>query len=264
MERPTARGRRNLLCFVEAAVRILAHAHTTYSEDGELTPQQLATLARGRGFQAVLLSDHFEHLTKERFDALVAECRSISECLMIPGYERSWGGYHVLALGVDQWFDDAGLPGWAAKVRGAGAITAMAHPGRYAYEIPEDVLAACDAVEVWNSKRGYDGGVGPNPRAYDLLGAGRRPLCGQDLHGVRHASSVALELDATRVDRACILDTIHQGRYRMANRLYGFDGTLPASARAVLTVVHAGRRPAINAAITIVKKLKRARRYPRT
>jgi hypothetical protein len=241
-------------------MRVLAHAHTMYSDDGELTPPQLADMAQRRGFHAVLLSDHFEHLTENKFYRLVAECRSIDNCLMIPGYERSWRGYHVLALGVDRWFDDPTLPAWAVRVRGAGAITAMAHPGRYAHEIPDDVLEACDAVEVWNSKRGYDGSIGPNPRAYDLLGGSRRPLCGQDLHGIRHASSVALELDATTIERASILDALRRGTYRMANRFYGFDGKLPASARAALAVIHAGRRPAINAAIRIVKRMKRARR----
>ena len=260
MGRSAARHRRNRFGAVATPMRVLAHAHTTYSADGELTPPELADLAAQRGFQAVLLSDHFEHLTQDRFQRLVAECRSIDNCLMIPGYERSWRGYHVLALGVEQWFDDPVLPAWAAKVRGARGITAMAHPGRYGHVIPGDILAACDGVEVWNSKRGYDGSIGPNPRAYDLLGGVRRPLCGQDLHGIRHASSVALELGATPVDRVCILDALRQGKYRMANRLYGFDGKLPTSARAALAVIHAGRGPAVKAAIRIVKRITRARR----
>jgi hypothetical protein len=241
-------------------VRVLAHAHTTYSGDGELTPQELATLAAQRGFQAVLISEHFEDLTAETFQRLVEECRSIRSCLLVPGYERSWRGYHVLALGVETWFDDPAPDRWAANVRRAGGFIAMAHPGRYRHEIPDDVLAICDAVEVWNSKRGYDGAVGPNPRAFKLLGGTRRPLCGQDLHGVRHASTVALDVDASLAERVCILDTLRQGRYRMTNGLYAFDGDLSALARALLSLFHAGRSPAIRAAERIVKRATRARR----
>jgi hypothetical protein len=242
-------------------VRVLAHAHTTYSGDGELRPQELADLAARRGFAAVLVSEHFEDLTAESFARLVAECRTISSCLMVPGYERDWRGYHVLAFGVQRWFDDASLERWAANVRADGGFLAMAHPGRYRHRIPDDILSVCDAVEVWNSKRGYDGAVGPNPRAYALLGGARLPICGQDLHGVRHASSVALEVGTSTRDRAVILEALRQGIYRMTNGLYAFDGDLSSPARHVLEVFHAGRTRLMSAAITIVRTARRARRH---
>jgi hypothetical protein len=240
-------------------VKVLAHAHTTYSGDGELTPRELAVVAARRGFRAVLLSDHFEDLTEASFSSLVDECHSITTCLMVPGYERSWRGYHVLALGVERWFDDANMESWAQKVRGAGGLTAMAHPGRYGHEIPGDILAICDAIEVWNSKRGYDGSVGPNPRAYGLLSGIRRPLCGQDLHGVRHASTVALDAQTSTLERGHILDAIRQGGYRMTNGLYAFDGKLSAPTRAFLALFHAGRTPAMHATMKLVKTARRAR-----
>lgn len=243
-------------------MRVLAHAHTTYSQDGELTPQQLADLARRRGFQAVLLSDHFEHLTGDSFSRLVEECRWIPHCLMVPGYERSWRGYHVLAFGVEEWLDDPDLERWSRKIRDAGGITAIAHPGRYRHQIPDDVLAACDAVEVWNSKFGYDGSIGPNPRAYHLLGGARKALCGQDLHGVRHASSVALDIAGTLAPRETILDTLRQGRFRMSNGFFAFDGDLTVSARASLALAHAGRSLVRDAAIKIVQTMRRVVRRP--
>src|SRR5262245_26402445 len=154
----------------------MIHAHTTYSADGELQPRQLATLARRRGFDAVLVSDHFESLREDTFAKLVEECRSISECLMVSGYERGFRGYHVLALGVDQWSDDTHVLKWCERISAAGGITVVAHPSRYNHVIPRDILEAVDAVEVWNSKFAYDGEVGPNPRSYALLGARRYPL----------------------------------------------------------------------------------------
>lgn len=242
------------------AVRVLAHAHTTYSGDGELTPDELATLAVSNGFQAVLVSDHFEDLTADSFARLVQDCRAIKRCLMIPGYERSWRGYHVLALGVENWFDDETIASWAARLHATGALIAMAHPGRYKYDVPPDVLSVCDAVEVWNSKRGYDGSVGPNPRAYRLLGARRRALCGQDLHGTRHATTVALDIPKVRVELKDVLNALHEGNYRIANGSYAFDGELPLLSRLVLSAYHSCRGPAISMAVRVAKIGRKARR----
>lgn len=241
-------------------MRVLSHAHTTYSLDGELSPTALAELAEARGFDAVLLSDHFEHMNAMAFGRLVEECGKIGACLLVPGYERDWDGYHVLALGVSQWFEHPALEEWAAAVRGAGGYLVAAHPGRYGHRIPERILAACDAVEVWNSKRGYDGPVGPHPRAYRLLGGGRRGVCGQDLHGVRHATSVALHLTGAKVSPSIILQSLREGRFVMRNGVWAFDGDLSLPTRALLRLFHAGRSRALNTAIGVVRLARRARR----
>ena len=244
-------------------MRVLAHAHTTYSLDGELNPQALAELARSRGFDAVLLSDHFEHLNEIAFGKLVEECASITACAMVPGYERDWDGYHVLALGVSEWFQQDTIEAWAAAVKAAGGYVVAAHPGRYGHNIPESVLAVCDAVEVWNSKRGYDGPVGPHPRAYRLLGAGRRAVCGQDLHGTRHATSVALDLTGANPSRSIILQSLREGRFAMRNNVWAFDGGLSLPTRTLLRLFHAGRSRALNTAIGIVRIARRAHRRKR-
>ncbi|PYV15162.1 MAG: hypothetical protein DMG07_10490, partial [Acidobacteria bacterium] len=144
-------------------MKILVHAHTTFSGDGELSPRELAALARRSGFRAVLVTDHFESLNPDSFRALCESCRSIGDCLMVPGYERSWKGYHVLALGANEWYDDAEIGDWALKVRRHGGIVVLAHPTRYRHQVPAPILEACDAVEVWNSKPAYDGSIGPHP-----------------------------------------------------------------------------------------------------
>jgi hypothetical protein len=241
-------------------MKVIAHAHTTFSNDGELSPQQLADLAESRGFHAVLMSDHFESLTADRFYRLVEECESIKNCLMVPGYERSWRGYHVLAFGVDQWFDDRDLGAWANDVKGAGGITVMAHPTRYRHRIPEDILSICDAIEVWNSKPGYDGSSAPNPRGYRLLGTDRYPMCGQDIHGLRHVTSVAVELKRTCSSGPQIIDCLKRGEYLMTNDFLHFGTVLPGHVRGILATFHACRSVAVGCAIKAwptLGKLKR-------
>jgi len=227
----------------------MAHAHTRFSGDGELSPQELADLARARGFGAVLVSDHFESLTAARFAELRRACASVTGCLVAPGYERSWDGYHVLALGVEEWYDDADIGAWARRVRAAGGITVLAHPSRYGHRVPESVLALCDAVEVWNSKFAYDGATAPNPAAYGLLDISRYPLCGQDLHGRRHASSVAILLPQSYATTREIVECVKRGDYEMGNRVWRFTKRMPGALKPLLGLFHRGRRIAVESAI---------------
>jgi hypothetical protein len=242
------------------SMKIMIHAHTIFSGDGELTPQELGDLARSRGFDAVLVSDHFESLKPAKFAALVQDCGRVRNCLMVPGYERSFRGFHILALGIDRWFDTRDISHWADSVRQAGGLVAAAHPSRYNHDIPADILNSCDAVEVWNSKFGYDGEFAPNPRAYQLLGQKRLPLCSQDLHGVRHASGVGIEIDKICRTGAEILEHIRRGEYRMTNGVLNFKKSLPTLAVPMLAAFHQARRKTVKMAIEFRRQLKSAKR----
>jgi hypothetical protein len=237
-------------------MKVMIHAHTTYSADGELRPAQLAAVARNKGFDAVLVSDHFESLREDSFAKLAAECGEIRNCLMIPGYERSFRGYHVLALGIDCWIADRNILNWCDNVRAAGGITAIAHPVRYNHDIPADIIEAVDAVEVWNSKFGYDGTFGPNPRAYKLLGTRRYPLCSQDLHGTRHASPVGVQLQSPCANGAEIIACLQQRRYLMTNGVVSFGSDLSSLSHQVLNIFHRTRRCAVQSAIWLRKRGK--------
>lgn len=238
-------------------MKVMVHTHTTFSGDGELDPQMLANLAKSRGFDAVLVSDHYESLRPQTFDQLVRICHRITNCLMVPGYERSFRGYHVLALGVEEWIDDSDIKAWAARVRTAGGITAIAHPCRYNHDIPADIISSCDAVEVWNSKFGYDGELGPNPKAYRLLEGRRFPLCSQDLHGVRHASPVGIQIDQPCGTGSEILDCLRRGEYRMTNGMLSFGPQLTSMAGVLLDAFHRSRTKAVKLAISTRRHLRR-------
>jgi hypothetical protein len=237
-------------------MRIMVHVHTSLSNDGDLDPQQVADLAARNGFDAVLLSDHFESLTRESFETLVRRCRRIANCWMIPGYERSWNGYHVLALGVAEWYDDPDIATWAQRIRAHGGLTVLAHPVRYGFNIPAYILEACDAVEVWNSKFAYDGSFGPNPRAFELLGSNRFPLCGQDLHGTRHLSSVSVILYERCTSIRNVIHSLRSGKFRMANSVFRFGSALPPVVPSVLTLMHSVRARGVRAAIHLRRNLR--------
>lgn len=94
----------------------LIHAHTNYSPDGTRTILETAQEARGRGIQAVCLSDHYQNIRD--FDRYSKECEEATHAtgvLMVPGVEVEIGGdndgcyepnsknhIHILGLGIDR------------------------------------------------------------------------------------------------------------------------------------------------------------------
>ena len=220
-------------------MRVLLHAHTTYSHDGRLSPQDLAALAASKGFDGVLVSDHYEDLDEDSYGRLVRDCEAVNTCVLVPGYEKDWSGFHLCAFGIYRWIDDEVIGSWSAKVREAGGIVCLAHPGRYRHRVPESVLAVCDAVEIWNSKRPYDGILGPHPDAYALLGD-RLALVGQDLHRTRDATTLGIITQGGNTGPE-IITAIRQRRYRSTSRFFSFRAP-PAVVGGALRLLHPVRR----------------------
>lgn len=235
-------------------MKILIHSHTVFSSDGELTPEQLASNAKKREFDAVFVSDHFEDLDRERFQQLVEQCASINECLMIPGYEKSWDGFHIMALGLNEWVDEDDPKVWAEKVRDKGALVVLAHPSKYNFSIPDDLLNICGFVEIWNSKCVHEGIAGPDPRAVRILGKNRLPLCGQDIHAIKHFSNVGLVLTQDSGKSDDIINAIKSSNYKMTNGFLTYSVNLSLFAYAFLFVFHFIRRYLIKIALCFRKK----------
>lgn len=243
-------------------MKILGHAHTTFSRDGALTPTELASLAANHGFGAVLLSDHYEHLDRPRFEVLVRNCAEASSCLMVPGYERSWSGFHLCAFGIDSWIGGNDLQTWTDEVRAHGGIVCLAHPARYEFSAPDEILAACDAIEVWNSKRPYDGGLVPNPAAWRLLGSRRLAFAGQDFHRRLDLTSVGMELaDTSQPDE--LMSELRKGRFTIRSRWLRLGRTPPTRAKSM--TLWQRIRPSLWAgpiwAARSVRRLKRSKRW---
>lgn len=234
-------------------LRILAHAHTTFSHDGELSVQELAKLAHNHGFDAVLISDHFEDLTEKSFNELVNECKSNEECLMIPGYERNWSDYHILAYGIYNWFDDADFDTWIDMIRKSGGLVIFAHPAKNNFCIPEKVLVACDGIEIWNSKKIYDGSTVPNPWAIKLLKPDQIPFCGQDLHGTRHLTSVKINVQGSFKNVQEIIDSLRWKNFQISNYFMTFKRDSLFYNRVLLGLFHYIRRYVIDIAIRVIK-----------
>jgi hypothetical protein len=193
--------------------RVLAHAHTNWSHDSSLTVEDWIDIARERKCDAVLLTEHEETgWTADRYRDYVTACAeaSTSAVRIMPGLELNHDGFHVLCYGLQHF---RGRPNTLSElirwVNDQGCWLSLAHPGKYRWRYPQELLDAVEAVEVWNSKWIYDGPVGPHP-ATMAIAAGKRWLVGQDAHKRAHLSDLYLE--TTTRD---ILRDLREGRYRI-------------------------------------------------
>ena len=89
------------------------HTHSTWSADGKDTIEEMATVANGRGYEYLCVTDHSHYLREARFDAQAEEIDAVSERL---------GGFRILR-GVE------------VNIRADGSL-----------DFAEEDMAACDWV----------------------------------------------------------------------------------------------------------------------
>ncbi len=225
-----------------ADVRALTHVHSTWSHDGLLTLEQWVHLARERRCGLVLFSEHEEPgWTREKYGEYVEACRNAStaDVKLLPGIEFAQDGIHLLAFGLEELPPrPSSIEELATHVRAAGSILVLAHPGKYDWKIPSDIMESVDSVEVWNSKWIYDGPSGPHPASSRLaLEHGKIMMAGQDAHKERHLAELYLLFSS--VDRATVLRELTSGTYGVDSpslaRLYG---GLPQVMNSVIMAIH--------------------------
>ena len=245
-------------------IRAVSHVHSTYSFDAKVPLPELAELFRGKGVQAVLMTEHVEPWDVATFNRFVAECRSLStpDFLLLPGVELEY--QNVLAFGVDH------VDGWDAVTdlietfREQGAFLALSHPRKLHPDAPQWAFPVVEGVEVWNRK--YDGTRTMRPGSYALLerlAEEDRPLvptAGLDFHRLSDWTDVWMELGAERPVREDVLAALRRGEVRI--RAHGevipiYDDSTPG-ARALYQVKSAACTTVLDAAVNAHHGLSKA------
>ena len=225
------------------------HVHSTYSHDGRDTLEQLAGFAAARGIRFIGLTDHAEDLDAARFAQFHDHCRAASHhpAQLIPGLEFRFAGFpglHLLALGLNRWIDPRTPGEFVRLAASAAGFTIVAHPRLSAYDVPDEVANAIDAVEVWNAA--YDTRYLPDPRALRLLERirRRRPevvgTAGLDQHDSRNDRETRVVLTGDRVDDP--LAELRAGRFVNVGRTMRFAarGAFGAGGLALLQGLRVG------------------------
>lgn len=228
-------------------MRLLLHAHSTWSYDGTLSLDEWPRIAKAAGCDAVLFSEHEDaHWTPRRYRDYLDECQRCSRdgVTLVGGIEFEQEGRHLLCYGLRAWPQ---RPSTATELAGAvqaqGRSLCLAHPGKYQWAFSDSILEAVDAVEVWNSKWIYDGHLGPHPRSLTLA-RGKRLLVGQDVHKPKHVAAVFVDIDGN--DPVAALE---RGDYRIVR---GRRAWSPARLRAwrVVPALQRTRTVAMRTALT--------------
>jgi hypothetical protein len=172
------------------------HTHTTCS-DGSLTPQEVADVYAGLGFDFLAFTDH-DHLLKPSYLLAIASVRS--EMLIFSGVEltvKSRKGYvHVSRIEGDREIlhvfnhpADCGLP--LRETLQCIAEVAERYP--------------LDAVEA--TSHGF-----PTP-LFDIPGIGYPRVAADDSHELPGCGRAWIELDCDR-DKDSIVTAIREGRFQ--------------------------------------------------
>lgn len=223
----------------------ILHVHTDWSHDGRDSLEGLATACRGRGIAFVGLTEHAEDFDAERWPRYVAACAAASGegVRLIPGLEFRFAGHkglHLLALGLRRWHEPATPEQFAREVAPDAALTIVAHPVLTRHSVPDAVLAAVDAIEVWNTA--YNTRWLPDPRAVRLLHAARRRrpemvgIAGLDQHDSSNDREVRVRLTAPASDP---LVEVRAGRFENIGRTMRFGPTVPWSPLRLATLTAA-------------------------
>lgn len=185
------------------------HCHTkVMSPCSALTPDALVRAARGRGVEAVCITEH---------DAIwpAADAARLAEQMEFPvfrGMEVTTEVGHVLVFGIER--HDPAMAVLAELhriVRAEGGLMFLAHPSRrYGTLPPDDLAAYFDSVESHNGTEG----MLQNDHAVRLARAMPLPgIGGSDAHSAREAGVCATRFNSAICDEAAFLAALRAGAY---------------------------------------------------
>jgi len=168
-------------------LRVVLHAHSTWSYDGRWSLVGIARLYGALGVRAVMMTEHDTGFDPGTFAAYRAACAAAStpRCTLIPGIEYSSpdNDIHILTWGLDRFLTE-GRPiiETLEAVRAAGGVAVFAHPVRREAWRQFDAawVPLLSGIELWNRKAD---GLSWGPEALALIRrTGLPATVGQDFH----------------------------------------------------------------------------------
>lgn len=216
------------------------HIHSTLSYDGKLSIAELADLYSSHGFHFVCLSEHAEHMDESKVAELLRFCRehSRADFCMIPGLETvCTGDYHIVGVGAPEIIpvsqrDPVTV---SQRIREQGGLPVLAHPKRYGWKIPAQILRAVHAVEIWNLV--YDGKFLPSAnaprafRAFQKTNPHLFAIAGHDLHRRGGFYDLSLQMEVPELTRGAVLAQILSGNYSICSPFFEVSAADPFASR---------------------------------
>lgn len=168
-------------------MKVVLHAHSTWSYDGHWSLEQLARLFGRLGVDVVMMTEHDTGFDPARFSEYRAACAAAStgRCRLIPGIEYSSpeNDIHILTWGLDHFLaEHRPVAETLAAVAEAGGAAIFAHPVRRDAWVRFDPawVPMLSGIELWNRK---SDGLSWGHRARELIErTGLPATVGVDFH----------------------------------------------------------------------------------
>lgn len=203
-------------------MKLVLHAHSTWSYDGRWTLERIARLFGRLGVDAVMMTEHDTGFDPARFGEYRAACAAAStaKCRLIPGIEYSSpeNDIHILTWGLDRFLaEHRPVAETLAAVAEAGGVAIFAHPVRRDAwaKFDPDWVPMLSGIEIWNRK---SDGISWGSHARDLIAATGLPATvGVDFHRARQLYPLAHRLDPAPAGlplEAHLVACLRAGRHR--------------------------------------------------
>jgi hypothetical protein len=203
----------------------IAHVHTTFSHDGEISLERLAAICNIRNIDFVLISEHAQDLDEHSFAKFVKNANQCStrNTLLISGLEyEGENDVHLLAYGISSFIDPKKkLVDIAPLVQKQGGLSIIAHPKRNGYFVPNDLVDFINGIEIWNTK--MDGSFAPNAKSLSLLRALRlrnakiHGYAGLDLHWDNQKIMVFVDVFGAYLQKEVLFSALQNGNFIVSN-----------------------------------------------
>lgn len=139
---------------LERVLRAELHTHSSLSHDGRDTIELILGQAEAIGLDALAITDH------DAVSASIAAAEKASDygLIGVPGIEVSSQAGHILGIGVSELIPKGkSFEETIDLIHEAGGIAILPHPFQKSRHgvgpnVPADVLATADAIEVYNSR----------------------------------------------------------------------------------------------------------------
>ncbi|NNF71360.1 MAG: hypothetical protein HKN02_04115, partial [Rhodobacteraceae bacterium] len=183
-------------------MRVVLHAHSTWSYDGVWGLPAIARLYGALGVRAVMMTEHDTGFDPARFGEYRAACAAAStaRCTLIPGIEYSSpdNAVHILTWGLNDFLaEHRPVLETLQAVREKGGVAVFAHPARRNARsfFKDDWVPYLAGIELWNRKTD---GVTVGAEALDLIRkTGLPATVGQDFHILRHLYPLTMTAHVT-------------------------------------------------------------------
>lgn len=214
------------------SLRVVLHAHSTWSYDGSWELSRIARLYGALGVDVVMMTEHDTGFDPAQFAEYRAACVSAStrSCILVPGIEYSSpdNDIHILTWGLADFLaEHRPVAETLAEVQARGGVAIFAHPiRREAWRLFDPVwVPQLAGIELWNRK---SDGLAPSREAWDLIQqTGLPPTVGQDFHRFRQLYPLTMRAEISGPLEEGLVAALASGRMTpLAFRrpLIGSDG----------------------------------------